>query len=122
MMNGMALHGVNHPYGGTFMVFRTTAAGHPPGPDVRAIHVLTHDSISAQARTARPTSRSNICRPGANPPNPLVFFRPKTRLRPWRLRPPLEPQASRSAMALSRQKTRPCALLRRRHPFGERFP
>ncbi len=63
MMNGMALHGGLIPYGGTFLTFADYCR-----PSIRlaalmrqrVVFVMTHDSISASARTGRPTSRSSM--------------------------------------------------------------
>ena len=47
-MNGMALHGGVIPYGGTFLVFTDYARGAirlSALQQVRAIYVMTHDSI-----------------------------------------------------------------------------
>ena len=63
-MNGIALHGGLIPYGGTFMCFSDycrPAIRLASMMEIRTIFVMTHDR-SASAKTARPISRSSICR------------------------------------------------------------
>ena len=106
-MNGMALHGGVIPYGGTFMVFsdysrpsiRLAAL-----MGVRAIHVLTHDSIGLgeDGPTHQPVEHLASLRAIPN----LLVFRPADTVEAmecWRLA--LEHRTSPSALALSRQKT-----------------
>ncbi len=106
-MNGMALHGGVIPYGGTFMVFSDYSRpairlGALMG--VRAIHVLTHDSIGLgeDGPTHQPVEHLAALRAIPN----LLVFRPADTVEAmecWRLA--IEHRASPSAMALSRQKT-----------------
>ncbi len=106
-MNGMALHGGVIPYGGTFMVFsdysrpsiRLAAL-----MGVRAIHVLTHDSIGLgeDGPTHQPVEHLAALRAIPN----LLVFRPADTVEAmecWKLA--LEHKTTPSAMALSRQKT-----------------
>lgn len=106
-MNGMALHGGVIPYGGTFMVFsdysrpsiRLAAL-----MGVRAIHVLTHDSIGLgeDGPTHQPVEHLAALRAIPN----LMVFRPADTVEAmecWKLA--LEHKATPSALALSRQKT-----------------
>ena len=106
-MNGMALHGGVIPYGGTFMVFsdysrpsiRLAAL-----MGVRAIHVLTHDSIGLgeDGPTHQPVEHLAALRAIPN----LLVFRPADTVEAmecWKLA--LEHKTSPSALALSRQKT-----------------
>ncbi len=106
-MNGMALHGGVIPYGGTFMVFsdysrpsiRLAAL-----MGVRAIHVLTHDSIGLgeDGPTHQPVEHLAALRAIPN----LLVFRPADTVEAmecWKLA--LEHKATPSALALSRQKT-----------------
>ena len=106
-MNGMALHGGVIPYGGTFMVFSDYSRpairlGALMG--VRAIHVLTHDSIGLgeDGPTHQPVEHLAALRAIPN----LLVFRPADTVEAmecWKLA--LEHKATPSALALSRQKT-----------------
>ncbi|HWQ86282.1 transketolase [Brevundimonas sp.] len=106
-MNGMALHGGVIPYGGTFMVFSDYSRpairlGALMG--VRAIHVLTHDSIGLgeDGPTHQPVEHLAALRAIPN----LLVFRPADTIEAmecWQAA--LEHKAAPSAMALSRQKT-----------------
>jgi len=106
-MNGMALHGGFIPYGGTFMVFSDYSRpairlGALMG--VRAIHVLTHDSIGLgeDGPTHQPVEHLAALRAIPN----LLVFRPADTVEAmecWQAA--LEHKAAPSAMALSRQKT-----------------
>ena len=106
-MNGMALHGGVIPYGGTFMVFSDYSRpairlGALMG--VRAIHVLTHDSIGLgeDGPTHQPVEHLAALRAIPN----LLVFRPADTVEAmecWQAA--LEHKAAPSAMALSRQKT-----------------
>jgi transketolase len=106
-MNGMALHGGMIPYGGTFMVFSDYSRpairlGALMG--VRAIHVLTHDSIGLgeDGPTHQPVEHLAALRAIPN----LLVFRPADTVEAmecWKLA--LEHKTAPSAMALSRQKT-----------------
>jgi hypothetical protein len=106
-MNGMALHGGVIPYGGTFMVFSDYSRpairlGALMG--VRAIHVLTHDSIGLgeDGPTHQPVEHLAALRAIPN----LLVFRPADTVEAmecWQIA--LEHKAAPSAMALSRQKT-----------------
>ncbi|MFN3931178.1 MAG: transketolase [Brevundimonas sp.] len=106
-MNGMALHGGVIPYGGTFMVFSDYSRpairlGALMG--VRAIHVLTHDSIGLgeDGPTHQPVEHLAALRAIPN----LLVFRPADTVEAmecWKLA--LEHSDRPSAMALSRQKT-----------------
>ncbi|CAN7258244.1 transketolase [Brevundimonas sp. LjRoot202] len=106
-MNGMALHGGVIPYGGTFMVFSDYSRpairlGALMG--VRAIHVLTHDSIGLgeDGPTHQPVEHLAALRAIPN----LLVFRPADTVEAmecWRLA--LEHKTAPSALALSRQKT-----------------
>ena len=106
-MNGMALHGGVIPYGGTFMVFSDYSRpairlGALMG--VRAIHVLTHDSIGLgeDGPTHQPVEHLAALRAIPN----LLVFRPADTVETmecWKLA--LEHKATPSALALSRQKT-----------------
>lgn len=106
-MNGMALHGGVIPYGGTFMVFSDYSRpairlGALMG--VRAIHVLTHDSIGLgeDGPTHQPVEHLAALRAIPN----LLVFRPADTVEAmecWRAA--LEHRTAPSAMALSRQKT-----------------
>ena len=106
-MNGMALHGGVIPYAGTFMVFadysrpsiRLAAL-----MGVRAIHVLTHDSIGLgeDGPTHQPVEHLAALRAIPN----LLVFRPADTveaLECWQSA--LEHRTTPSALALSRQKT-----------------
>ena len=106
-MNGMALHGGVIPYGGTFMVFSDYSRpairlGALMG--VRAIHVLTHDSIGLgeDGPTHQPVEHLAALRAIPN----LLVFRPADTVEAmecWQAA--LEHRHAPSAMALSRQKT-----------------
>ncbi|MBU1384499.1 MAG: transketolase [Alphaproteobacteria bacterium] len=106
-MNGMALHGGVIPYGGTFMVFSDYSRpairlGALMG--VRAIHVLTHDSIGLgeDGPTHQPVEHLAALRAIPN----LLVFRPADTVEAmecWKLA--LEHKDRPSAIALSRQKT-----------------
>ena len=106
-MNGMALHGGVIPYGGTFMVFSDYSRpairlGALMG--VRAIHVLTHDSIGLgeDGPTHQPVEHLAALRAIPN----LLVFRPADTVEAmecWQLA--LEHKTAPSALALSRQKT-----------------
>ncbi|MBB3871906.1 MAG: transketolase [Brevundimonas sp.] len=106
-MNGLALHGGIIPYAGTFMVFSDYSRpairlGALMG--VRAIHVLTHDSIGLgeDGPTHQPVEHLAALRAIPN----LLVFRPADTVEAmecWKIA--LETRTSPSAMALSRQKT-----------------
>jgi transketolase len=106
-MNGLALHGGVIPYGGTFMVFSDYSRpairlGALMG--VRAIHVLTHDSIGLgeDGPTHQPVEHLAALRAIPN----LLVFRPADTVEAmecWKIA--LETKTSPSALALSRQKT-----------------
>ncbi|MEN5361819.1 transketolase [Brevundimonas intermedia] len=106
-MNGLALHGGIIPYAGTFMVFSDYSRpairlGALMG--VRAIHVLTHDSIGLgeDGPTHQPVEHLAALRAIPN----LLVFRPADTVEAmecWKIA--LEIRTSPSAMALSRQKT-----------------
>ncbi|WP_425985090.1 transketolase [Brevundimonas sp. TWP1-2-1b1] len=106
-MNGLALHGGIIPYAGTFMVFSDYSRpairlGALMG--VRAIHVLTHDSIGLgeDGPTHQPVEHLAALRAIPN----LLVFRPADTVEAmecWKIA--LETKTSPSAMALSRQKT-----------------
>jgi len=106
-MNGMALHGGVIPYGGTFMVFSDYSRpairlGALMG--VRAIHVLTHDSIGLgeDGPTHQPVEHLAALRAVPN----LLVFRPADTVEAmecWQAA--LEQKSAPSALALSRQKT-----------------
>jgi transketolase len=106
-MNGLALHGGVIPYGGTFMAFADYSRpairlGALMG--VRAIHVLTHDSIGLgeDGPTHQPVEHLAALRAIPN----LLVFRPADTVEAmecWQAA--LEHKTSPSAMALSRQKT-----------------
>jgi transketolase len=106
-MNGLALHGGVIPYAGTFMVFSDYSRpairlGALMG--VRAIHVLTHDSIGLgeDGPTHQPVEHLAALRAIPN----LLVFRPADTVEAmecWKIA--LETKTSPSAMALSRQKT-----------------
>ncbi|MEY4556211.1 MAG: transketolase, partial [Pseudomonadota bacterium] len=106
-MNGMALHGGVIPYGGTFMVFSDYSRpairlGALMG--VRAIHVLTHDSIGLgeDGPTHQPVEHLAALRAIPN----LLVFRPADTVEAmecWQAA--LEHKHAPSALALSRQKT-----------------
>jgi transketolase len=106
-MNGMALHGGIIPYGGTFMVFSDYSRpairlGALMG--VRAIHVLTHDSIGLgeDGPTHQPVEHLAALRAIPN----LLVFRPADTVEAmecWQVA--LQHKGAPSALALSRQKT-----------------
>jgi transketolase len=106
-MNGLALHGGVIPYGGTFMVFSDYSRpairlGALMG--VRAIHVLTHDSIGLgeDGPTHQPVEHLAALRAIPN----LMVFRPADTVEAmecWQIA--LQTKDQPSAMALSRQKT-----------------
>ncbi len=106
-MNGLALHGGVIPYGGTFMVFSDYSRpairlGALMG--VRAIHVLTHDSIGLgeDGPTHQPVEHLAALRAIPN----LLVFRPADTveaMESWKIA--LQTKNRPSAMALSRQKT-----------------
>ncbi len=106
-MNGMALHGGIIPYGGTFMVFSDYSRpairlGALMG--VRAIHVLTHDSIGLgeDGPTHQPVEHLAALRAIPN----LLVFRPADTVEAmecWQAA--LQHKTAPSALALSRQKT-----------------
>ena len=106
-MNGMALHGGIIPYGGTFMVFSDYSRpairlGALMG--VRAVHVLTHDSIGLgeDGPTHQPVEHLAALRAIPN----LLVFRPADTVEAmecWQAA--LEHKHAPSALALSRQKT-----------------
>ncbi len=106
-MNGLALHGGVIPYGGTFMVFSDYSRpairlGALMG--VRAIHVLTHDSIGLgeDGPTHQPVEHLAALRAIPN----LLVFRPADTVEAmecWQIA--LQSKTAPSALALSRQKT-----------------
>jgi len=106
-MNGLALHGGVIPYGGTFMVFSDYSRpairlGALMG--VRAIHVLTHDSIGLgeDGPTHQPVEHLAALRAIPN----LRVFRPADTIEAmecWQIA--LQTKTAPSALALSRQKT-----------------
>ena len=106
-LNGLALHGGVIPYGGTFMVFSDYSRpairlGALMG--VRAIHVLTHDSIGLgeDGPTHQPVEHLAALRAIPN----LLVFRPADTveaMEAWKIA--LETKTAPSALALSRQKT-----------------
>ncbi|XKG76053.1 transketolase [Brevundimonas vesicularis] len=106
-MNGLALHGGVIPYGGTFMVFSDYSRpairlGALMG--VRAIHVLTHDSIGLgeDGPTHQPVEHLAALRAVPN----LLVFRPADTIEAmecWQIA--LQTKTAPSALALSRQKT-----------------
>ncbi len=106
-MNGLALHGGAIPYGGTFMVFSDYSRpairlGALMG--VRAIHVLTHDSIGLgeDGPTHQPVEHLAALRAIPN----LLVFRPADTVEAmecWQVA--LQTRTAPSALALSRQKT-----------------
>ena len=106
-MNGMALHGGVIPYAGTFMVFSDysrPAIRLAALMGVRAIHVLTHDSIGLgeDGPTHQPVEHLAALRAIPN----LLVFRPADTveaLECWQVA--LQHKTSPSALALSRQKT-----------------
>ncbi|WP_373997431.1 transketolase [Brevundimonas intermedia] len=106
-MNGLALHGGIIPYAGTFMVFSDYSRpairlGALMG--VRAIHVLTHDSIGLgeDGPTHQPVEHLAALRAIPN----LNVFRPADTVEAmecWQIA--LQSKTTPSALALSRQKT-----------------
>ncbi|WP_420197076.1 transketolase [Brevundimonas vesicularis] len=106
-MNGLALHGGVIPYGGTFMVFSDYSRpairlGALMG--VRAIHVLTHDSIGLgeDGPTHQPVEHLAALRAIPN----LLVFRPADTIEAmecWQIA--LQTKTAPAALALSRQKT-----------------
>jgi transketolase len=106
-LNGLALHGGVIPYGGTFMVFSDYSRpairlGALMG--VRAIHVLTHDSIGLgeDGPTHQPVEHLAALRAIPN----LNVFRPADTveaMEAWKIA--LSSKSTPSAMCLSRQKT-----------------
>jgi len=106
-MNGLALHGGVIPYGGTFLVFADysrPAIRLAALMGVRAIHVLTHDSIGVgeDGPTHQPVEHLASLRAIPN----LYVFRPADAVEAaecWAAA--LALKASPSALALSRQAT-----------------
>jgi len=106
-MNGLALHGGVIPYGGTFMVFSDYSRpairlGALMG--VRAVHVLTHDSIGLgeDGPTHQPVEHLAALRAIPN----LLVFRPADTveaMEAWKVA--LQTKTAPSALCLSRQKT-----------------
>ena len=106
-MNGLALHGGVIPYGGTFMVFSDYSRpairlGALMG--VRAVHVLTHDSIGLgeDGPTHQPVEHLASLRAMPN----LMVMRPADAVEAaecWKLA--LQAKTTPTVMALSRQKT-----------------
>ena len=106
-MNGLALHGGVIPYGGTFMVFSDYSRpairlGALMG--VRAVHVLTHDSIGLgeDGPTHQPVEHLAALRAIPN----LLVFRPADTIEAmeaWKIA--LQTKSAPSALCLSRQKT-----------------
>lgn len=106
-MNGLALHGGVIPYGGTFMVFSDYSRpairlGALMG--VRAVHVLTHDSIGLgeDGPTHQPVEHLAALRAIPN----LLVFRPADTveaMEAWKVA--LQMKTAPSALCLSRQKT-----------------
>jgi transketolase len=106
-LNGLALHGGVIPYGGTFMVFSDYSRpairlGALMG--VRAIHVLTHDSIGLgeDGPTHQPVEHLAALRAIPN----LNVFRPADTIEAmeaWKIA--LSSKTTPSALCLSRQKT-----------------
>jgi transketolase len=106
-MNGLALHGGVIPYGGTFMVFSDYSRpairlGALMG--VRAVHVLTHDSIGLgeDGPTHQPVEHLAALRAIPN----LLVFRPADTIEAmeaWKVA--LQTKTAPSALCLSRQKT-----------------
>jgi len=106
-MNGMALHGGVIPYSGTFLVFSDysrPAIRLAALMGVRAIHVLTHDSIGLgeDGPTHQPVEHLAALRAIPN----LLVFRPADAVEAaecWKAA--LQAKTSPSVLALSRQKT-----------------
>ncbi|CAN5258558.1 transketolase [soil metagenome] len=106
-MNGMALHGGVIPYGGTFMVFSDysrPAIRLSALMGIRAIQVLTHDSIGLgeDGPTHQPVEHLAALRAIPN----LMTFRPADTVEAmecWQVA--LQHANTPSAMCLSRQKT-----------------
>ncbi|MEI6557506.1 MAG: transketolase [Rhodospirillaceae bacterium] len=105
IMNGLALHGGFIPYGGTFMVFSDymrNAIRLAALMDLRAIYVLTHDSIGVgeDGPTHQPVEHLAALRAMPN----LLVFRPADgveTVESWALA--LAHSSGPSALALSRQ-------------------
>jgi len=106
-MNGMALHGGVIPYAGAFLVFSDYSRGAirlGALQGVRAIHVMTHDSIGLgeDGPTHQPVEHLASLRAMPN----LLVFRPADAVETaecWRAA--LEAKTTPSVMSLSRQKT-----------------
>jgi transketolase len=104
-MNGLALHGGCAPYGGTFMVFSDYAKGAMRLSSLmglRAVYVLTHDSIGLgeDGPTHQPIEQLAMMRATPN----LNVFRPADTVETaeaWELA--LSTEGTPSALALSRQ-------------------
>ena len=105
IMNGLALHGGFIPYGGTFMVFSDymrNAIRLAALMDLRAVYVLTHDSIGVgeDGPTHQPVEHLASLRAMPN----LLVFRPADgveTVESWALA--LANESGPSALALSRQ-------------------
>jgi len=108
-LNGMALHGGVIPYSGTFLAFADySRAAIRLGAlmGVRAIHVMTHDSIGLgeDGPTHQPVEQVASLRAMPN----LLVFRPADAIETaecWKLA--LQAKTTPTVMALSRQKTPP---------------
>jgi len=106
-MNGLALHGGVIPYGGTFMVFSDysrPAIRLSALMGIRAIQVLTHDSIGLgeDGPTHQPVEHLAALRAIPN----LMVFRPADTveaMEAWQVA--LQSRTTPSTMCLSRQKT-----------------
>jgi len=106
-MNGLALHGGVIPYGGTFMVFSDysrPAIRLSALMGIRAIQVLTHDSIGLgeDGPTHQPVEHLAALRAIPN----LMVFRPADTveaMEAWQIA--LSTKTTPSTMCLSRQKT-----------------
>jgi len=106
-MNGLALHGGVIPYGGTFMVFSDysrPAIRLSALMGIRAIQVLTHDSIGLgeDGPTHQPVEHLAALRAIPN----LMVFRPADTveaMEAWQIA--LSTRTTPSTMCLSRQKT-----------------
>ncbi len=105
ILNGIALHGLTRPYGGTFLVFSDYMR-----PSVRLAAISScrsptsgRTTRSASARTARPTSRSSTWPRCA----PSRAWTSSARLTPTRPRSPGAPSSSHTdrpaGLALTRQ-------------------
>jgi transketolase len=111
-MNGLALHGGFIPYGGTFLVFSDYARGAirlSALMGVRVIYVLTHDSIGLgeDGPTHQPVETVASLRALPN----LLVFRPADAVETaeaWAVA--LAEEHTPSALALTRQATRPLRL------------